>query len=49
MNRKINYQLINSRGVIVGIRAVALWTIGLDLLEVRFGFIKAFCLADYRT
>jgi hypothetical protein len=33
MNSKINYQLINSWGVTVGIRAVALWTIGLDLLS----------------
>jgi hypothetical protein len=35
MNRGINYQLINSRGVTVGIRAVALRTIGMDLLGVR--------------
>ena len=49
MNREINYQLINSKGVTVGIRAVALQTIGIDLLGVRSGFIRAFCLVDYRT
>jgi hypothetical protein len=35
MNHGIHYQLINSQGVIVGIRAVALWTIGMDLLSIR--------------
>jgi hypothetical protein len=35
MNCEINYHLINSRGVIVGIRAVALRTIGMNLLGVR--------------
>ena len=49
MNREFNYQLINSRGITVDIRAVALRTIGMDLLGVRFGFIKAFRSADYRT
>jgi hypothetical protein len=42
MNREINYQLINSRDVIVGIKAVALQTIRMDLLGVRSGFIRAF-------
>jgi hypothetical protein len=49
VNHGINYQLINSRGIIVGIRAVALWTIGIDPLGVRYGFIRAFCSAEYRT
>jgi hypothetical protein len=31
MNREINYQLVNSWGVTVGIRAIALQTIGIDL------------------
>jgi hypothetical protein len=35
MNCGINYQLINSRGVTVGIRAVALRTTGMNLLGVR--------------
>ena len=48
-NRKINYQLINYRGVTVGIRAVALQTIRIDLLGVRSGFIRAFCSVDYNT
>ena len=39
-NHRINYQLINSWGVIVCIRAVALRTTGIDLLGVRFGFIS---------
>ena len=49
MNREINYQLINSGGVTVGIRVVAFWTIGMDLSGFRSGFIRAFCSADYRT
>jgi hypothetical protein len=48
-NHEINYQLINSQGVTVGIRAVALWTTGMNLLRVRSGFIRAFCSAEYRT
>jgi hypothetical protein len=42
-------KVINSWGVTVGIRAVALQTIGMDLLGVRFGFIRAFCSAEYRN
>jgi hypothetical protein len=49
MNRRINYQLINSQGVTIGIRVVALRTIGMDLLGVRYGFIRVLCSADYRT
>jgi hypothetical protein len=49
MNREINYQLINFWAVTVGIRAVALQTIGMDLLGVRSGFVRAFCSAKYRT
>jgi hypothetical protein len=48
-NHGINYQLINSRGVTIGIRVVALQTIEMDLLGVIFGFIRAFCSAEYRT
>jgi hypothetical protein len=36
VNHGINYQLINSRGVIVGIRVVALRTIGINLLGIRY-------------
>jgi hypothetical protein len=35
MNHGINYQFINSRGITVGIRVVALQTIGMNLLGVR--------------
>ena len=49
MKRGINYQLINSQGVTVGIKAVALRTIEMDLLGVRSGFIRAFCSTNYRT
>jgi hypothetical protein len=35
MNHVINYQLINYRGVTVDIKAVALQTIGMNLLAVR--------------
>jgi hypothetical protein len=35
MNHGINYQLINSQGVTVGIKAIALQTIGMDLLGLR--------------
>jgi hypothetical protein len=35
MNRGINYQLINSWGVTVGIRVINLQTIGMDLLSIR--------------
>ena len=48
-NHGINYQLINSRGATVGIRAVAIQTIGMDLLGVRSGFIKDFGSTEYRT
>ena len=42
MNREINYKLINSWGVTVGIKVVAFWTIGMDLFSIRSLFIRIF-------
>ena len=35
MNRGVNYQLINYWGVTIGIKAIALRIIGMDLLSIR--------------
>jgi hypothetical protein len=42
MNHGINYLLINSQGVTIGINVVALRTIGMDLLGVGLDSLELF-------